>query len=198
MLVLQLWIILPQNHVEKKELAEIHWISQGHLKKTSSKLCFRWWRLPHAFFLNTSPVYFFRGYPCLFSFFRHSYNVRWKWNKWGILLEIIEPFLSESFTLHQLYKKHLQPKISVKFYPINACVCLRELVHAKCVNTEHMYENVCFWHQKRLTMEPWVAPWFSTLPIPHGSWREGRICLSFGRLHNRCPPSLHLSSLHLK
>lgn len=142
---------------------------RGILKKTSSKLCFRWWRLPHAFFFNTSPVYFFRGYHCLFSFFRHSHSVRWKWNKWGILLHIIELFLSESRTLHQLYKTRLQPKISVKVY---ACVCLFEgtCPCKVCKHRTHVWKCV-FLTSKRtdngtlsspMIQYPGHSPWFLT------------------------------------
>lgn len=34
-----------------------------------------------SYFLNTFPVYFFRGYGRLFSFLSHFYSVRSQWNK---------------------------------------------------------------------------------------------------------------------
>lgn len=59
------------------------------------KLCFRWWTLPHAFFLKTRPVCFFRGYHHLFSVLTSPHNVHLMWYKWGILLQMMELLLSE-------------------------------------------------------------------------------------------------------
>lgn len=62
------------------------------------------------------------------------------------------------------------------------CMCEATYKH------EHRpWARQCVFLTQKITMEPWVALWFSIRPIPHSSWPEGRIFLYFGRLHIHFP-----------
>lgn len=63
-----------------------------------------------------------------------------------------------------------------------------------CINVEHMDENVCFWHQTKLSNDPWVASVSCHFPkIP-----ERSVCLLSASITTAAHTLLQLSLLHLK
>lgn len=72
-----------------------------------------------SYFLNTFPVYFFRGFHCLFSFLSHFYNVQRKWKNVCILLQIGELCLSDAEALRYISCTTIDgsPKISGNSIP---------------------------------------------------------------------------------
>lgn len=160
-----------------------------------SELCFPLWRLPHVYFLSIFHLHFFRGYIFFFSIF-HVLVLTVYVNSTKQMCIFDQKCDTSDSNVNILQCKLSGNSIfwMCMLTCVRACVSLylREQKHRTCV------WKCVFLTSKKTDNGTLSRPMVQYPAHSPCSWPGGRICLSFGRLCNHCPPSLQLSSLHLK